>query len=73
MTDIELAENIITAAGTIMQDIDNGDAYEFAESVQEKAQSMKDSIERYGHATSAMRGALENMLNGCNNWLENQR
>ncbi len=74
----DLAQQVIDAADDIMGNIDNDDAYEFAESVKEKAQSIQTTMismadKGISVPTPNQETALQNMLSGANRWLENQR
>ncbi len=74
----DLAQQVIDAADDIMGDIDNDDAYEFAESVKEKAQNIQATMTSMAAKgldvpTPNQERALQNMLDGANRWLENQR
>lgn len=44
-------------------------AADFAESVDEKAASIKQTIQNSNHVTPAQRRALENMLSGVKRWI----
>jgi hypothetical protein len=69
-------KEIVGLADSICELIDDapGDvwdrAYEFFESVQEKAKDIGETVRRTKRATQGQKDALENMESGVNKWLE---
>jgi len=67
--DLELAKEVLELCDRIQDEVDSDDGHDFAESVREKADSIRGFIESHGDATPAQRAALGNMRDGCSRWL----
>lgn len=66
------ARDALDIADEILENIDQlpSRAEGFAESVEEKAQGIRDDIEKRNRVTGSQLTALENMLEGVRSWLE---
>ena len=67
------ADEIISTANQIDEENTSEAAETFADSVRDKAISMKEWIEKSKHTTERMSTALGNMLEGARRWLENPK
>ncbi len=70
----DLADEVVEAAQTILDTIDNDAATDFAEGIMETASSIGDTIDKMEEKglkmTDAQETALRNMLAGAEKWLE---
>lgn len=64
-----LVDEIEMKAEEIIEEL-SGPGAEFAESVRDKALSMKDWMDKEGRVTDRMHDALQNMNNGLDGWLD---
>ena len=67
---IDIADSIVNIARQINEEVSSERGLEFADSISEKALGMKEWMMEHEHVTEKMVGALDNMLEGAERWIE---
>lgn len=67
--DEALVAGAIVAAETILDEVEDDRAQEFADSVRKKLLDIQERLETFNTLTEKQRAMVKNIRRGCDNWL----